>query len=97
MLSVGWLGFPILERWHYVGDVLEGAAAHSLWSSELYTPFVGYICLTVMAGLSAVGMLVGRAWPWSSSPYLSLSLMAYPRMAGYAGWETWAWYSTGGP
>lgn len=33
---VGWLCLLNLEKWLYIGDVIWGPAAHSIWSSELY-------------------------------------------------------------
>lgn len=33
---VGWLPFPNLEKWLYIGDVLWGPTENSLWSPELY-------------------------------------------------------------
>ena len=65
-------------------------AIHSL--CRLYVPYCyGSVECSGHAGRQGLALVLLFA-----SPYLSLGLMAYPRMAGYAGWETWAWYSSTG-
>ena len=69
MSQVGWLHFPILEKWPYVEDSFGGQQQTPFCLPVLYdlgTPYVDSMGPSVLVGLTTVGMLVGRAGPLPS-------------------------------
>ena len=61
--------FPNLKKLPYVEDTLWASAVHSLWSPELYALGIHLMLaawapfIFLMAGLTAVGTLLGKASP----------------------------------
>ena len=62
--------FPNLRKVPYVEDTLWASAVHSLWSPELYALSIHLMLAAwarffffLMAGLTALGTLLGKASP----------------------------------
>lgn len=63
---LGQLYLPVFEMWPYLGDFLWGPAAHSPLVTRvcaLYT-LCGQCVGSIVAGLTTVGLVVGKAGPW---------------------------------
>ena len=90
---VGQLYFPILEKWSYVEDIPWILTVHSLLFTKALcsrlAPMLAAWALP-LCRLATVGMLVGRADPWSSwLPGLVLCSAAGLLFGGTVSWCNW--------
>ena len=65
MYLVGWLHFPLLKKYPYVGDIVWSPfllVIRTMCSGSILC--VGYVCPSVVVGPTTVGMLIASAGPW---------------------------------
>ena len=67
MFYAGWLCFPILDTWPYVGDIVLGPITNFfLVTRTIFSQCDPYVSPYVLVGPTTVGTLVGEAGLWPS-------------------------------